>query len=116
MWIVLQERRKLRNHDGDSVVLTDVQVPDDPDHWRDITVQVFDKLWDCCLRHQYFGDPIEIGRLRAGTLHLGRVLNAHDHKPYVLAYWKDVDDASFGWLFEQDGTGAWVQKGEVFLN
>jgi DNA uptake protein ComE-like DNA-binding protein len=104
------------SHDGDQVVLTGVQVPDDPDHWQDITVQVFDRLWDCCLRHQYVGEPLEIGRNRRGVLYLGRVLDAHDGKAYVLAYWRDIDDASFGWLYEKDAAGRWVQKGEVFLN
>ena len=42
--------------------------------------------------------------------------NTHDNKFYVLAYWQDIDDASFGWLYEQDSAGAWVQAGEVFLN
>jgi hypothetical protein len=68
------------------------------------------------LQHQYFGEPIEIGRLRQGTLHLGRVLNAHDDQPYVMAYWKDIDDASFGWLFEKDANGAGVKVDTVFLN
>ena len=103
-------------HDGDEVVLTDVQVPDDPDNWQDIAVAVFGNLWNCCFKHQYFGEPLEIGRNRRGVLHLGRVINAHDDKPYVMAYWQDIDDASFGWLFEKDETGAWIQKGEVFLN
>lgn len=104
------------SHDGNQVVFTDVQVPNDPDNWQDITVQVFDRLWDCCLRYQYFGEPLEIGRFRKGVLHLGTVINAHDNKSYVMAYWQDIDDASFGWLFEKDGSGAWVRKGEVFLN
>jgi hypothetical protein len=104
------------SHDGTAVVLSDVQVPDDPDDWQDITVQVFDRLWDCCLQHQFEGEPLEIGRLKKGVLHLGNVINAHDNKPYVLAYWRDIDDASFGWLFEKDSSGAWVRKGEVFLN
>jgi hypothetical protein len=104
------------SHDGSQVVLTDVEVSQDPDNWQEITAQVFSKLWDCCLNFQYFGEPLELGANRKGTLHLGRVRNTHDNKFYVLAYWQDIDDASFGWLFEQDSAGAWVQAGEVFLN
>ncbi len=102
--------------DGDQVVLTDVEVADDPDDWQQITVQVFDRLWSCCLRYQYVGEPLQIGPNHQGTLHLGRVIDAHDGKLYVMAYWQDIDDASFGWLFEKDSSGAWVQKGEVYLN
>lgn len=104
------------SHDGEQVVMTDVQVPNDPDQWQGIAVEVFDTLWSCCLRHRYDGEPLEIGRLRQGVLYLGRVINAHDGKPYVMAYWRDIDDGSLGWLFEQDSGGAWVQAGEVFLN
>lgn len=102
--------------DNSQVVLTDVVVPEDPDLWQEITVQVFNRLWDCCLNFAYSGVPLEIGPNRAGTLHLGRVRNTHDGKLYVLAYWRDIDDSSLGWLFEKDSDGAWVQAGEVFLN
>ena len=98
--------------DGSQVVLTDVQVPQDPDNWQDIATQVFGKLWECCLQYQYTGAPLEL----RGKLHLGRVRNTHDNKFYVLAYWQDIDDASFGWLYEQDSAGAWVEAGEVYLN
>ena len=101
---------------GGQVVLTGVQVPDDPDHWQDITVQVFGKLWSCSFQYQYTGDPIELGSNHQGVLRLGRVINAHDGKPYVLAYWQDIDDASLGWLYAKDATGAWVEQGEIFLN
>lgn len=104
------------SHDGTQVVLTDIEVSQDPDNWQDITTQVFDTLWDCCLQYQFGGEPLEIGANRKGQLHLGRVRNTHDDKFYVLAYWQDIDDASFGWLYEQDGAGAWVQAGEVYLN
>tara|TARA_R110002096_G_scaffold433887_3_gene653841 strand:+ start:49990 stop:51447 length:1458 start_codon:yes stop_codon:yes gene_type:complete len=104
------------SHDGTNVVLTDVAVPQDPDNWQDITTQVFDKLWDCCLQHQDVGEPLEIGPNRKGTLHLGRVRNTHDNQFYVMAYWQDIDDASFGWLYEQDSNGEWVEAGEVYLN
>jgi len=104
------------SHDGSNVVLTDVAVSQDPDNWQEIASQVFTNLWDCCLQHQYFGEPLELGGNRKGRLHLGRVRNTHDNNFYVLAYWQDIDDASFGWLFEQDSAGAWVQAGQVFLN
>jgi Helix-hairpin-helix motif len=101
---------------GGQVVLTGVQVSDDPDHWQDITVQVFQRLWASSFQYQYVGDPIVLGSNRQGVLHLGRVINAHDDKPYVLAYWQDIDDASMGWLYAKDASGAWVEQGEVFLN
>ena len=104
------------SHDGSQVVLTDVEVSQDPDDWQEITTQVFNNLWDCCFNYQYFGEPLELGANRRGTLHLGRVRNTHDNKFYVLAHWNDIDDASFGWLFEQNSAGAWVEAGEVFLN
>ncbi len=104
------------SHDGSQVVLTDVEVSQDPDNWQEITTQVFNKLWDCCLNYQYFGEPLELGANRKGTLHLGRIRNTHDNKFYVLAYWQDVDDSSLAYIFEQDSAGAWVQAGEVYLN
>lgn len=104
------------SHDGNEVVLTDVEVSQDPDDWQQITTQVFDNLWDCCLQYQYSGEPLELGANRKGRLHLGRVRNTHDNNFYVLAYWQDIDDASFGWIYEQDGAGAWVQAGQVYLN
>ncbi len=104
------------SHDGNQVVLTDVQVPNDDDNWQDIAVQVFDSLWDCCFKYQYFGEPLELGGNRRGQLHLGRIVNAHDDKTYVLAYWQDIDDASFGWLYEKNSSGEWTQVGQVFLN
>lgn len=100
------------SHDGSQVVLTDIEVSQDPDNWQEISNQVFNNLWDCCLQHQYTGVPLEL----RGALHLGRVRNTHDNQFYVLAYWQDIDDASFGWLYEQDSAGAWVQAGQVFLN
>lgn len=104
------------SHDGDNVVLDGVEIADDPDGWQDIMVDVFDRLWDCCLSYQYFGEPLELGANRRGTLHIGRVINAHDDKQYVMAHWNDIDDASFGWLYEKDANGAWARAGQVFLN
>lgn len=104
------------SHDGTQVVLTDAVVPNDPDNWQQIAVLVFDDLWDCCFRHQFFGDPLEIGPRRRGTLHFGRVINTHDNRPYVMAYWRDIDDASFAWLYEKNVQGAWIRAAEVFLN
>jgi len=103
------------SHDGSQVVLTDVSVTNDPDQWLQIAEDVFDRLWSCCLRYQYFGDPLEIGRLRKGTLHFGRLINTTDGKPYVMAYWRDIDDASFAWAYERRD-GRWVMAIEVFLN
>jgi subtilisin-like proprotein convertase family protein len=104
------------SHDGSQVVLTDVQVPNDPDDWQQIAVSSFDRLWDCCLRHQYSGVPLEIGPRHKGTLHLGRVVDSRNGQPYVMSYWKDIDDSSFAWLYEKDASGQWVQAVEVYLN
>lgn len=61
-------------------------------------------LWDRTFQHRVFDDaPLSLGRRGEGELRIGEFTRPDDGKTYLVADWRDIDDASFVLYFQRSG-------------
>jgi hypothetical protein len=82
---------------------------------KEVATAAFAHLWDVALKHR-MADPFELGALREGTLKVGRFKRSDDGKTYLVADWRDIDDASFTLYFERLASGKLRLAIEQFNN
>jgi hypothetical protein len=93
-------------HDGNQVVTTGLSPM--PSNLRPLVDDVMETLWEKHFIHQSTNDtPLDISA--SGSLYLGNVINDDDGQMYMMAYWKDRDDASLALFFKRDAQGQWVK-------
>lgn len=67
---------------------------------RDAATAAFNYLWDAHFVYQDPTAPIELGARHAGTMTLGHFTRPDDGQSYLVANWRDVDDASYTFYFK----------------
>jgi len=101
-WVpaVALDRGALR-HDGTNLVGFDTTVALTPEQ-REVAGAAFEFLWEHTFQHRVDGAaPLELGPTRQGTLKLGEFTRSDDGKQYLVADWRDIDDASFTLYYQR---------------
>lgn len=61
-------------------------------------------VWENTMKYRADGDaPLALGRRAEGELRIGEFTRPDDGKTYLVADWRDIDDASFVFYFRRDG-------------
>lgn len=92
-------------HDGTKLVGFDTTVPLTPAQ-AEVATAAFTFLFEQTFQYRVDGPaPLELGPTRQGTLKLGDFTRSDDGKTYLVADWRDIDDASFTLYYQRVSDG-----------
>ncbi len=92
-------------HDGTKLTGFETTVALTADQ-HEVATAAFAFLWDQTFKYRVEGPaPLQLGPTRQGSLKLGEFVRSDDGQKYLVADWRDIDDASFTLYFQRVSDG-----------